>query len=587
MKKLNKNCLSGGLKKLLFSALPMLLILSFILINDSAFAWNRLDDVQVGPGRPDAPKVSSKRFNDGREVITISFNSYSIWEYRHLRQTYRTFTFPGNGFEGEVGDPWTPVFSKIFKAAPGEKIIFEDAQYEWSPKEAYARWFPQQEPRSDLDALKKLKKNEKTYARKGDIFDGIRVTLSSPKKIWGQSYIAMFLRPFKYFPLEGKVGFLKEAKITLRRLNSPSRKPGNVERKVKKHSDYIIITPERFLKTLQPFINFKRKQHPDLVIKTLEEIGVSVAKIDREIEKAGSRGTKFFLLVGHSSVLPAKAYKSPWNDTGKPDCFDADYVYRNHGKDEFPSYKVGRFPAVTESELETIIAKTLRRWQKPGSYQTHPMLIAHEEEAPGKYQGCVTDIYEYVIPSSKTKLSPRMILPAAKSNGGLNSRKEDFYKALQSGVGVMLYRGHGGSDFLATKLLGYWGLRQSDWYEAESSVPLVFYSIACLNGQMTDEKGKRINGLCENLLNSKAYGVAGAIGAIQPSPTTPNHTFAYNLMYYTYVQPKRTLGDVFQISLLESMKYGFANNINAQSWNWLGDLYNLYGDPELPVTNLK
>lgn len=215
------------------------------------------------------------------------------------------------------------------------------------------------------------------------------------------------------------------------------------------------------------------------------------------------------------------------------------------------------------------------------------MLIAHEEEAPGKYQGCVQGILNHVIRSSKVKLAPKVIFPASIGRGGLASRKEDFYQALSSGVGTMLYRGHGGTDFLATKYLDYWGSRQKHWYEMETAVPPIFYSVACLNGQLTDASGKRVPGLCENLLNSSVYGVSATLGAIQPSPTIPNHTFAWNLMYYTYVEPMPTISDVFHRSVMETMKYGFENNENAAAWTWMGDLYNLYGDPELPVTGFS
>ena len=551
-----------------------------------ASEWKSLKPISVNP-KINSPRISHKEYADGKEVFTIKFGNYRIWEFRHLRKTYRSFEFPGCGYEGKVGNPEIPVLSKILKLAPRQKIIIEDVKCVWSKQEAYGRWYPIQPPRSDLNSVQSLKVNESIYKSKADIFLSARVTFSAPRKIWGHSYLALKVVPFKYFPSEGKVCLLKEAKITLRRFNSPKKGNSTKERVVKKHAGYMIITPKCFLKTLKPFINFKKKQHPNLVVKTTEEIGNSVAKIDKVIEKAGSRGTRFFMLVGHSSILPSKGLKDQWKRNGEILCYDADSVYRNHGADKFPSYHVGRFPIGNDVELKTIIDKTLTRWKRPDVYQTRPMLIAHEQEAPWKYQGCVTNILQNALPDAKTPLKPRMILPAAVAQGGLGSRKEDFYKAIRSGVGVMLYRGHGGTDFLATRLLSYWGSRQKDWYEVEGSVPSVFYAIACWNGRMTDGNRKRINGLCENLVNSPSQGIAAAIGAIQPSPTIPNHTFAWNLMYYTYVVPQKTLGEIFQKSLLETMKYGFSNTIHSGQWMMMNDLYNIYGDPELPVTKLK
>jgi hypothetical protein len=567
--------------------LGVLSLLAVLTISTPVYAWKQVGTIKVMAGPPGPPLVSTTAGAEGKEVITIRFRSFNLWEYRHLRNMYMAPSFPGCGFEGEFGDPYVPAWSKILQLAPGEKILFENAEYIWSPKEAYGRWFPAQKPQSDLMDLSQLVTNEKTYHRDGDIFQESRFSMSSPRQIWNQSYLSISLRPFSYFPLEGRIRFLQEARITLRRLNSPKKEPAAVERVVKRHAGYLVITPKRFLKNLEPFLKFKRKQHPDLAVLTLEEIGASIKNIDQAIEQAGSRGTKYFLLVGHSSILPASPYSSPWNRSRKPDCHDGDFVYRNHGQSGYPSYRVGRFPVVSESELDVVIAKTLRRWSNPETFQTYPMLIAHEEQAPGKYQGCVVEILESLVPHSKVKLTPRVILPAAESRGGLGSRKEDFYAAMKSGVGVMLYRGHGGTDFLASELLDYWGQRQQHWYEMKAAIPPVFYSVACLNGQMTNAKGERAFGLCENLLTSQTHGVSGTIGAIQPSPTTPNHTFAWNLMHYTYVEPQATLGDVFQASLMATMKYGFATDPSTEAWLWMGDLYNLYGDPELPVTNRR
>lgn len=563
-----------------------LVLFVFLSGSISASPWKCIETVKVGTGKSLVPEVSIEKKNDGREIYTVTFNSYDIWEYRHLRETFTSVEFPGCGYYQKPGDPEVAIWSKIIKLAPGEKLIFEDAEYKWSPKEIYGRWMPSQKAYSDMVEMKTLAMNEKTYRTKGDVFQDSHFTLSAPRKIWNSDYLSISLQPFQYFPLEGRIVLLQEAKIIFRRLNSP-KNDANTEKVKKQHSGYLVITPERFLKKLTPFLNFKKKQHPDLKVLTLEEIGSTVADIDREIEKAGSRGTRFTLLVGHTSILPSQGYKSPWNETGKDDCKDADFIYRNHGNNPFPSYMIGRFPVVSEEELETVIAKTLRRWQNPETYQNKPMLIAHEQEAPGKYQGCVQNILNTVIENSRHKLAPKIIFPSSIGNGGLDSRKEDFYDALQSGVGVMLYRGHGGADCLATKYLQYWGSRQEHWYEMKAAIPPVFYSVACLNGQLTNENGERIFGLCENLLTANSFGVAATIGAIQPSPTVPNHTFAWNLMYYTYTEPQKTIGEVFQKSMLETMKFGFANVESSRQWEWIGDLYNLYGDPELPVTKIS
>lgn len=564
----------------------LVLLLSLPLVLGGAVGagdWTRVGVLQVQGRRPGAPLVRHEKLDGGRELLTIDFRSYEIWEFRALRQNWIHFEVPGCGLSGDLGQPWAAKWSTIVKKAPREQILLEKVEYEWSGKQQYGRFFPTQRRRPDGSWPDLPQVDEEAYQHPGDYFEGWRFSMSEPRRIWNDHYLTLNLRPFRYFPAEGRIGFVKKARIHLRRVGGHAEDTPGVDRRQKKHASFMVITPERFLETLRPYLAFKRKAHPDLEVRTLEEIGDTVEDIDRVIEKAGSRGTGAFLLVGHSTILPAAPFDQAWDDDDIPDCFDSDSVYRNQGENPFPSYKVGRFPVTTEKELASVVRKTLRKLRYPDTYRTHPMLVAHEEQAPRKYQGCVNDILETVVPHSKIDLEPRLVFPAPRDRGGLGSRLDDFYQGMQKGVGVLLYRGHGGTDFLATKYLGYWGAHQSDWYELETAVPPVFYSIACLNGQMTDEKRERVFGLCENLITADSQGVSGAIGAIMPSPTTPNHTFAWYLMHYTYVKPQGTLGEILERSLISTMKYGFENSEWSGSYLSMGELYNLYGDPELPV----
>jgi len=108
-----------------------------------------------------------------------------------------------------------PIWSKIIKLAPGEKLVFEDAEYKWSSKELYGRWMPSQKAYSDIADMKPLVVNEKTYHTKGDVFENRRFAISSPRKIWNSYYLNISLQPFQYFPLEGRIVLLQEAKITI------------------------------------------------------------------------------------------------------------------------------------------------------------------------------------------------------------------------------------------------------------------------------------------------------------------------------------------------------------------------------------
>ncbi len=148
-----------------------------------------------------------------------------------------------------------------------------------------------------------------------------------------------------------------------------------------------------------------------------------------------------------------------------------------------------------------------------------------------------------------------------------------------------MYRGHGGTDVIATRLLNYFGGEQSDCYESKITVPTVFVSVACSNGALTDNHRNDVKGLCQNLVvyPSPEHGVVGAVGAIMPSPTVPNHYWAKRFMYHTYVEPKATIGEVFNAAMFDVLLYGVEENENSLAYRDMNKLYNIYSDPELPL----
>lgn len=536
----------------------------------------------VGPGY--APKRSVETGPEGAEVLTVRFPAYGVWEYTHDDgQTWAMFNFPGTGFEAEVGHPRANVYSTILEAQPGETVVVERVELDWSAKTYAGKIFPLQPPRPEDKPLEKVAFSPGAYAADEDVFAADRVRLGEARKVWKQRFHTLRIRPLRYNPAAGEVGFLRTARIHLRRFGSRPDDPAGVDRREKQHPGYLVVTPERFLGPLRPFLNFKRKRHPDLQVVTLEEVGATVGEIDALVEKLGSRGTENVLLVGHTTLLPGRPYDSPFDMDVAPDNYDADAVYRNMGADGFPSLMVGRFPVETEEELATVVAKTLRRLKHPTLYQSRGLFVAHEEGAPGKYQGNITEILDSLSRDAVVDLEPRLVLPAPPEQGGRGSRVEDLAAELERGVGLMFYRGHGEEDALATGLLDHFGKKYRHWYDMRTAVPPVFFSVACTTGRLTDETGRRTYGLLANMMTSDSLAISGGVGAIMPSPTFANDVFAWYLANYTYSEPQVTLGRIFNKALTSTLQYGFERHEETDPYVWMADLYNVYGDPELPV----
>jgi len=588
MRRLSKGII---MNKLALTVIPLALAFSYLLAPPvTARGWKEIGYIYCwGDERMANPEVDTVEQSDGTIVIAVKFHVFRITERRELRQNFVRINTPACSFGGnKIGQVQYPVWHHALKLHPGESIIFEKAEYEWSAKPIYGRLFPAQKFTADGAFPAKFVVDDKFLKSEGDYFAGWRCSLSSPFRALNRDYVSLNLVPLQYHPLEGRSSVLKRVTIHLRRIGGNRSNEQNSERVSKQRTGYLVITPERFLETLEPFLNFKRSLHPGLKVITTEEIGNTFAAIDSVVERETSRGTKFVLLVGHTTILPSAPYVSAYRKSGKPACFDGDFVYRCMGNETFPSVCVGRWPVTDDIELEHVIRRTLRRLKNPGLYQTKVIFAAHEERAPGKYQGCIRRIVDTIVPRSKLPLEPTLIFPAPPSRKGLGSRKADLIAALKRGASLFLYRGHGDTDEMATRLLGYFGGNQEDWYESQISIPTVFFSVACLNGQLTTAEGKEANGLCENLIvcPSPHHGVVACIGAIMPSPTVPNHLFAKRLVYHTYVEPKGSIAEVLNAAIFDTLLYGIEERDNSAQFRAIGDLYNIYGDPELPLTAL-
>ena len=100
---------------------------------------------------------------------------------------------------------------------------------------------------------------------------------------------------------------------------------------------------------------------------------------------------------------------------------------------------------------------------------------------------------------------------------------------------------------------------------------------------MTSIQGEPRKNLMNRFLSTTASGAAGGLAAIHLSPTEPNSVFAWHLMHRSYQDPVPSLGEVFQHALTRTLQFGVDDPEQGKYYRKLGELYNLYGDPEMPV----
>ncbi|MBN2828779.1 MAG: T9SS type A sorting domain-containing protein [Candidatus Cloacimonetes bacterium] len=204
---------------------------------------------------------------------------------------------------------------------------------------------------------------------------------------------------------------------------------------------YIIITPNSFLSTLQPFINWKTEQGFNVTVGTTETIGTSTTAIANFISGIWNSATtenpapSYLLIVGDVAQVPA------YNGATGTHITDLNYV-KLQGNDYMPEMYFGRFSAQNINQLQPQVDKTLmyEKYLMPDpSYLDNVTLIAGVDSNYGSSHanGAINyatnnyfntahglDVNAYLYPSS-------------------GNQETSIIQDVSNGVGYINYTAHG------------------------------------------------------------------------------------------------------------------------------------------------
>ncbi|MDF0591533.1 C25 family cysteine peptidase [Candidatus Methanocrinis natronophilus] len=285
-------------------------------------------------------------------------------------------------------------------------------------------------------------------------------------------------------------------------------------------------------------------------------------------------GMKYLLLVGDIDLLP---WKPDWN--GIP----GDYWYGCvRGDDLWPELAVGRLAARSDAEVDQQVKKiTAYASNPPGDWSKRVLLVAHKEDAPGKYQGCKESI------RTRSYCEPLTFITAygaAPAQGGDIATNADVKRAVDSGVGILNYRGHGSPTAWGSR----WNLDNQDYTAADAHAlanagmtPVVF-SIACYNAALDSTS----QSLGEAFVKDDSSAVA-FLGASRPSYTIPNHDFDRYLFDAVGSEEIYDIGWALNRANTRLItKYGDTSVYmdNVRMYLWLGDpaLTIMFVPPNVP-----
>ena len=189
------------------------------------------------------------------------------------------------------------------------------------------------------------------------------------------------------------------------------------------------------------------------------------------------------------------------------------------------------------------------------------LLVAHREDAPGKYVGAHESVYNasYSHPPIFTRIYGNDLL----------ARNSLVTYTINQGVGLVAYRGHGSSNTWA----GWDGFESYTTSDVvgltNGNVTPVVWNIACSNHDLGFNES-----MGEWWMLKNPGGAVASYGATVPSFTDQNHELDRQLFKAVYDLGLTTHAHAIQYAEAQMALLSGSDN----AW-----YYNLLGDPEMPI----
>lgn len=340
---------------------------------------------------------------------------------------------------------------------------------------------------------------------------------------------------------------------------------------VVEEGEILIIAPENFMETLQPYADWKTRNGFKVEMVTVAAAGNNANAIKTYISNYyNEHNLAFVLIVGDNSQFPTPTVSGNKSDN---------YFTEIAGNDSYPDIILGKLSAETVTQLETQVRRFIEYEQNPSETSHFPSFLGiASNQGPGD-----NNEYDYQhIRNIDNKLQNYTYTSGYElfegSQGGLdasgNPTASMVSTAVNSGVGIITYCGHGDVQMWVTTSFNNSNVNS---LTNVGKLPFIL-SVACVNGEYH-------TGTCfaEAWLRATHQGnPTGAVGMTgstinQPwnSPMCAQDAMIDLLVGTNPAQKKFTFGGIFfngMIKMLDNY-----NDVEVFR-TWI-----LFGDPTLQV----
>ncbi len=288
---------------------------------------------------------------------------------------------------------------------------------------------------------------------------------------------------------------------------------------------------------------------------------------------------RWVLLVGEYAEVPMGSYSG----VTYSDFWYSDLEPWPSG-DNYPEIGIARLSPASATDLNNQVRKILKYQKNPpatNNWLDRLTMVANYQDYPGKYSGCVRGIHRMPKPYWNPTLDTIM--------GQFHTSNAPIFNAINSGVGILPYRGHGSSTqwWRWTPLPSgiHWDNADISALSNGDLTPVV-YNIACSNGEIFQPTC-----LSEQWMRKYPGGAAASLAATQASYTYPNHGICSTLVraacdtwtitvpgVRNYAGPVFDIGGVMMYMDAYVAKYWPSSVYPRNIW-----MYLMLGDPSMPV----
>ena len=541
----------------------------FVLLLSIFFISNTLASAPDG--------ISLVKNSDGYSINFV-LPPYQLTTITVNNENYYNIDIPGYGTVNEAGLPALPQMSfNMFISYSEENPSVSIDRIVSEITDLKQKIYPSQEPWEKNSPLteRPFTIDRNYYNSAGKTYDPI--SISEPFVINGVKGVILTIHPFNYNPVENRLTFISSAQFKLNLGSSIVPVTGktavfnnffknifvNYEFGAERTGEnYLIITAPSFEADLTPFVEFKSSKGFTVDVFNTGATGTTTTSIKTFIQQRYDNiatRPEYILLVGDVANIPA------WTGSGDGNPkTDLKYV-QLEGGDEFPDAFIGRFSITNTTQLGNAINKSIYMETYIGSLDMKNVFMASSDN-----YSISEGTHNYVI---NTYFDPAGYTNLKLYTHTYGATTQQLINALNNNQIFAFYSGHGSETSWADGP----PLTQSQVTSLTNTWYPYVYSFACLTGSFETSE-------CfgETWLRTE-HGAASFYGSSVNSYWDEDDILERNVIKSMYEDELTRVTPMFVQGMIYFVDH--FGGITGTTLRYM-EMYNLMGDPSLPVIEL-